>query len=115
MLVLMDTSTYDQTELDVGFLGDMAAYLEDGMDVKVSYHETDGRPLSVSLPDHVACVVAETQANVQGAQTAPTYKPATLANGIEISVPAYISIGDTVIVSTKDNEYMRREAKGRGF
>ena len=54
----------------------------DGMDIKVSYHETDGRPLSVSLPDQVACVVAETQANVQGAQTAPTYKPATLANGI---------------------------------
>ena len=57
MLVFMDMTTYDQIELAKEFVGDRAAFLQDGMQVTVESHE--GKPLGISLPDQVTLEVTE--------------------------------------------------------
>src|SRR5262249_36588026 len=48
-LVFMDATTYDQIELAEDFVGDRAAFLQDGMTVQVQMH--DNRPIGIKLPE----------------------------------------------------------------
>src|SRR4029079_6768322 len=50
-LVFMDTESYEQLELNKEFVGDRAAFLQDGMMVTVELYEE--RPIGISLPDQV--------------------------------------------------------------
>ncbi len=50
-LVFMDNDTYEQTELHEDFVGERAAFLQDGMTVTLEMH--DERPISIKLPDYV--------------------------------------------------------------
>src|SRR5690606_20259076 len=47
-LVFMNTDTYEQIELESEFVGERAAFLQDGMMVTVEMHEDT--PLGVQLP-----------------------------------------------------------------
>ncbi|RZV41531.1 MAG: elongation factor P, partial [Acidimicrobiales bacterium] len=51
MLVFMNSENYEQISLETGFVGDRAAFLTDGMEVQLEFHEE--RPISVTLPDQV--------------------------------------------------------------
>ena len=56
-LVFMDQATFEQITLSRDFVGDAAAFLQDGMIVDVSSYE--GKPLSVRLPDTVVATIQE--------------------------------------------------------
>jgi elongation factor P len=45
---------------------------------------------------------------MRGGTAAPSYKGATLSNGLKIQVPPFINAGTKVVVSTEDGTYMRR-------
>jgi elongation factor P len=105
-LVFMDTETYEQLELQKDFVGDRAAFLQDGMKVLVElYHE---RPIGISLPDQVTLAITEADPVVRGQTAASSYKPAVLENGIRILVPPFIEAGERVIVDTNEITYLRR-------
>ncbi len=106
MLVFMDTSTYEQIELQSEFVGDRAAFLQDGMMVQVESFED--KPIGVSLPDQVTLEVAETEAVVKGQTAASSYKPAIMENGVRVMVPPFIKQGEKIIVQTSDITYLRR-------
>ena len=106
MLVFMDTTSYEQIELQTDFVGERAAFLQDGMMVKVESFEE--KPIGVSLPDQVALEVAETEAVVKGQTAASSYKPATMENGVRVMVPPFIKQGEKIIVQTEDSTYLRR-------
>ncbi len=106
MLVFMDMDTYDQIELPTEFLGDRAAFLQDGMVVTVESHE--GRPLGVKLPLHVTLEVTEAEPVVKGQTAASSYKPAVLENGVRVMVPPFISAGEKIVVNTEDLSYVKR-------
>jgi len=106
MLVFMDMDTYDQIELPREFLGDRAAFLQDGMVVTVESHE--GKPLGVKLPLHVTLEVVEAEPVVKGQTAASSYKPAVLENGVRVMVPPFISAGEKIVVNTEDLSYVKR-------
>ncbi len=106
MLVFMDTSSYEQIELQKEFVGERAAFLQDGMMVKVESYEE--KPIGVELPDQVTLEVAETEAVVKGQTAASSYKPATMENGVRVMVPPFIKQGEKVVVQTSDITYLRR-------
>ncbi len=109
MLVFMDMETYEQIELPKDFLGDRAAFLQDGMTVTVESHE--GKPLGVQLPLHVTLEVVEAEPVVKGQTAASSYKPAVLENGVRIMVPPFISAGEKIVVNTQDLTYVRRASE----
>lgn len=106
MLVFMDTATYDQLNLARDFVGDRAAFLQDGMMVTMELHEE--RPIGIRLPDQVTLQVVEADAVVRGQTAASSYKPAKLENGVRIMVPPFIGAGERVIVDTNEVAYLRR-------
>ena len=106
MLVFMDTDTYEQLEIAQDFVGQRAAFLQDGMTVVVESHE--GKPLGVSLPDQVTLKVTEADPVVKGQTATSSYKPAMLENGVRIMVPPFVTSGERVIVDTNELTYIRR-------
>ena len=105
-LVFMDQESYEQLELDKDFVGERAAFLQDGMKVMVELYED--RPIGVDLPDQVTLTVTEADPVVRGQTAASSYKPAVLENGIRILVPPFIEAGERVIVDTNEITYLRR-------
>lgn len=106
MLTFMDTTTYDQIELATDFVGERAAFLQDGMEVTVESHE--GRPLGISLPDQVTLEVTETEPVVKGQTAASSNKPATMENGVRVMVPPFVNTGDKIVVDTNEVTYVKR-------
>jgi elongation factor P len=106
MLVFMDTDTYEQMELAQDFVGERAAFLQDGMMVVVEMH--DGLAIGISLPDQVTLTIAEADPVVKGQTAASSYKPAILENGVRIMVPPFVTAGEKVIVDTNEIAYIKR-------
>jgi elongation factor P len=106
MLVFMETETYEQIELPVAILGDRRPFLQDGMTIKVEFHEEEA--LSATLPQRVTCKVVETEPVVKGQTAAKSFKPAILDNGIKVMVPPFVGVDENIVVNTETMEYSER-------
>ncbi|MGF1621365.1 MAG: elongation factor P [Rhodomicrobiaceae bacterium] len=106
MLVFMDMASYEQLELAEEFVGERAAFLQDGMTVTVESYEE--KPIGISLPDHVTLEVVEAEPVVKGQTASASYKPAMLDNGVRVMVPPFITPGEKIIVDTNELTYVRR-------
>lgn len=105
-LVFMNTETYEQIELESDFVGERAAFLQEGMMVTVEMHEET--PLGVQLPAQVTLEVTDTEPVVKGQTAANSFKPAILENGVKVMVPPFVGNGQKIIVSTEEVAYVRR-------
>lgn len=105
-LVFMDTDSYEQLEINTDFVGDRAAFLQDGMTVALEMY--DDRPVGIRLPSQVTLQIVEADAVVKGQTAASSYKPAKLENGLRVLVPPFIGVGEKIIVDTNENTYVRR-------
>lgn len=105
-LVFMDTTSYEQIELAEDFVGERAAFLQDGMTVMVQFHAD--RPIGIRLPEQVVLKVVEADAVIKGQTAASSYKRAKLENGLPLMVPPFVTAGEMVVVDTTDVVYVRR-------
>jgi len=105
-LVFMDLETYEQLELAEDFVGERAAFLQDGMTVTVELY--DGKPIGITLPQHVTLEVTEADPVVKGQTATSSYKPAKMENGIRVMVPPFITSGERIVVDTNEITYVRR-------
>jgi len=106
MLVFMDKDTYEQISLPEDLLGEAAAFLQDGMDVKLDMY--NDKPISVELPGQIEATVVEADAVVKGQTASSSYKPAILDNGVRVMVPPHITSGTRIVVDPYSQEYVRR-------
>jgi elongation factor P len=106
MLTFMDMESYDQIELAADFVGDQAVFLQDGMKTLVQMY--DGKALGIKLPVQVTLTVTEADPVLKGGTAAPSFKSATLENGLKLQVPPFIEAGERIIVATEDGTYVRR-------
>ncbi|MEL6746105.1 MAG: elongation factor P, partial [Pseudomonadota bacterium] len=102
----MDMESYEQLELQSEFVGDRAAFLQDGMKVTVEIYEE--RPIGIKLPDTVALEITEADPVVKGQTVSSSYKPAVMENGVRVMVPPFIEAGERIIVDTTEITYVRR-------
>jgi elongation factor P len=102
----MDTESYEQLELQKDFVGERAAFLQDGMMVTVRLYGE--KPIGISLPDQVVLAITEADPVVKGQTAASSYKPAVLENGIRVLVPPFIEAGERILVDTNEITYLRR-------
>jgi elongation factor P len=104
--VFMDSETYDQVTLPPDLVEDLMTYLKEGDKAHVVFHEN--KPLSLELPATVELTVTETEPSIKGATAQQQYKPATLENGLKVTVPPFIAIGEKVKVDTETGAYLGR-------
>jgi elongation factor P len=105
-LIFMNNETYEQIELAEDFVGDRAAFLQDGMTVTLRLHQE--RPISIRLPEQVVLTLTEADPVVRNQTAASSYKPARMENGLRVMVPPFIEAGERIVVSTDDITYVRR-------
>lgn len=87
----MNPETYDQLVMSSEDIGDLKAYLQEGMAVMLSIHE--GIAIAIDLPRHVTLEITETEPVVKGQTASSSYKPAVLSNGVRTLVPPHIQAG----------------------
>jgi len=102
----MNSSTYEETTISTEVLGDGIYYLQDQMAVEVTYY--NGEPIGINLPSTVVLTVQETEPELRGATASNSPKPAKMDTGLTITVPAFIKIGDRVVVNTAEGKYLSR-------
>ncbi len=106
MYVFMDAD-YNQYEVESESMGDALNYVDEGMACDVVFYE--GRAISVELPTSVVREVAYTEPAVKGDTSGKVMKPARIATtNFEISVPAFVDIGDKIEIDTRTGEYRNR-------
>jgi elongation factor P len=102
----MDTDTYDQFSLRADQLEDAVNYLKDGMTVDRTAYQ--GETIGIELPVSVDLRVETTEPGFAGDTAQGARKPATLETGLVVSVPLFVSEGDSVRVDTRTGEYITR-------
>ena len=103
---LMDNNTYEQIPLNEEQLGDALKYIKENMNVTVLSFK--GKVFNVEPPMFVELEVTYTEPGFSGNTTTTSGKPATLENGLEISVPLFVEIGDVLRIDTRTGLYMER-------
>jgi elongation factor P len=104
--IFMDPHTFDQISVSEAIMGDMAPFLVENMEVRLS--QFNGIPIAIELPARVSLEVAETEPVVRGQTASGSFKPATLSNGVRTMVPTHITAGTRVVVLTADGSYVER-------
>ena len=102
----MDNETYEQIPLNEEQLGDSLKYIKENMSVKILSFK--GKVFAVEPPMFVELEVTYTEPGFSGNTTTTSGKPAKLENGLEISVPLFVEIGDVLRIDTRTGEYMER-------
>ena len=105
MYVFMDVE-YNQYEIEAEYMEDALKYLEDGMGCEVVFY--NGKAISVELPNSLVREVTYTEPAVKGDTSGKVMKPARLATGFELPVPAFVEIGDKIEIDTRTDEYRAR-------
>ncbi len=105
-LVFMDESTYEQIEISKEFVGERAAFLQEGMKVVVESYEE--KPLGITIPAQVTLEITETEPSIKGQTATSSYKPAILSNGVRVMVPPFVGVGERIVVDTTEVTYLRR-------
>ena len=102
----MDNETFDQPAVKADMLGDAAGFLKAGMECKLTFYE--GAPLDIELPTSVDLEVVSAQTAIRGDTATGVTKKVTVETGIEITVPNFVKVGDTIRVDTRTGEYLTR-------
>ena len=104
--VFMNTTTYDQMNVERTALGDAADYLVEQMIAQVAMYQ--GEIIGVEIAASVELTVTMTEPGLQGDRSSGGTKPATLETGKEVKVPLFVNIGERIKVDTRTGEYMAR-------
>jgi elongation factor P len=102
----MNHRTYDQVTLTAEIMGDAAKYVVPNIIFIIEMFE--GKPVNVVPPITIELKVVKTDLAMKGATAAASYKPATMENGLVISVPPFIQEGDIIKIDTREDKYLER-------
>jgi elongation factor P len=102
----MDLETYDQPAISKTVIGDMAPFLMENMEVKLTFYQ--GEPLDIDLPTSVDMEVVESEVAVRGDTATGVTKRVTTNTGLTVQVPNFVNVGDTIRVDTRTGGYVTR-------
>lgn len=102
----MDNETFEQPAIKGETLGDDAAYLKEGMEVKLTFY--NGEAIDVELPTSVDLKVVESEMAIRGDTATGVTKKVTTDTGLTVQCPNFVNVGDTIRVDTRTGEYVTR-------
>jgi len=105
--VLMDTESYEQTEIPRDSIGDEMQWVLPNDTVELLL--VDERPAGVQVASAVDMTVTQTDPGLKGdTASGGGSKPATLESGVVVQVPLFVNEGDRIRVDTRSGEYVSR-------
>jgi elongation factor P len=106
LFYFMDQETYEQPAIPTNIVGDSAGFLKEGLEVKLTFYQNE--PLDIELPTSVDLVVSEAQMSVRGDTATGVTKKVTTETGLQVQVPNFVEVGDTIRVDTRNGAYITR-------
>ncbi len=102
----MDNVTYDQPAIPADVVGDLAGFLKEGIECKLTFYEN--KPLDIEVPLTVDLKVVAAEVAVRGDTATGVTKKVKVETGISVQVPNFVKEGDTIRVDTRTGEYVTR-------
>lgn len=102
----MNPHTFDQVSVKSDLVGDFAQFLQEGQIYQVLLHGDEA--IGIRPPKRVVFKVTATEKTAGGNTVGRVLKPATLENGVEVQVPAFIKVGDRIAIDSEDGSYLER-------
>ena len=102
----MNPKPFEQIEIKKDIIGEKGKLLTENLVVTISFH--NDTPISIDLPNQVICKIETTDVALKGQTVSSSYKPATLDNGLNIQVPPFVETGDSVVIDTRNLEYIKK-------
>jgi elongation factor P len=87
-------------------LGDKSDYLKEGLEVTILYFNENA--ISIDLPVKISYTIVQTAPAVKGNTVSSIMKDAEIETGRIVKVPAFIDIGEKVLINTVEDEYAER-------
>ena len=103
----MDNDSYEQYTLPEDALKEELPFLSDGLE-GISALISDGRLLGIELPATIVLEIEECAPAMKAASSSARTKPATLATGLVVQVPEYLTPGERIKVNTETREFISR-------
>ncbi len=102
----MDKETFEQPGIKKESLGESAKYLQEGMEVKLTFYK--GEAIDVEMPTSVDLKVVEAEMAIRGDTATGVTKKVTTETGLVVQCPNFVNVGDTIRVDTRTGEYVTR-------
>lgn len=102
----MDNETFEQPAIKGDALGDDALYLTEGLEVKLTFYKGDA--IDVEFPTSVDLEVTEADMAIRGDTATGVTKKVRVQTGLQVQVPNFVNVGDTIRVDTRTGEYVTR-------
>jgi elongation factor P len=102
----MDSETFEQPGIPKSVVSEMAGFLKEGMDVKLTFY--DNEPIDIELPTSVDLKVVQADIAVKGDTATGVTKRVVTETGREVQVPYFVVSGDTIRVDTRTGSYVTR-------
>jgi len=102
----MDNKSFEQISISKSLTDEKYKLLKENLEVTITFMEE--KPISLDPPNNIECLVDITDVAIKGQTAASSYKPATLDNGLKISVPPFVGTGDRIILDTRTLEYVKK-------
>ncbi len=102
----MDAETFEQPAVPSSLIGDYAGFLKEGMDVKLTFYQSEA--LDIELPTSVDLKVVRAEAAVRGDTATGVTKKVEVETGATVDVPMFVKEGDVIRVDTRTGSYVTR-------
>jgi len=102
----MDQETFDQPAVGEEMIGEAAAYLLPGMEVKLTFYGQE--PLDIEIPLAVELKIVKVDEAIRGDTATGVSTRATTETGLVVQVPAFVNAGDTIRIDTRTGSYLTR-------
>ena len=102
----MDMESYEQPQLRQDVFGEDSVFLKEGMELKLNSYE--GEIIDYTLPNTMDYEVFDSEAAVAGDTANSPTKKVTTETGLVVTVPLFVSTGDTIRVNLDSGEYVTR-------
>lgn len=105
--VFIEPRTFEQYIVPADIIGGDKIYLKEGLLYRLKFY--DEKPVGITLPKSIACIVTETENSIKGDTVTGAMKNATLDTGAKVLVPLFIKAGEEILISTDSGEYLSRK------
>lgn len=102
----MDHDTYDHISLHRDQVGEVINYLKENMEVTALLYKD--HVLTLEPPIFIDLKIVGTEPGIRGDTSKSGNKPAKTETGFIVSVPLFVSEGDTIRIDTRTKNYVGR-------
>ena len=102
----MNSRSYEQVALTADQVGDARPYLQENVEYKILFFQ--GIPISIDMPPSVILKVVEAEPGVKGDSVSNLTKNAVVETGLQVKVPLFIKVGETIKIETSTGKYLER-------